>query len=84
MQLPSQTYLVDAYKRYAASAIAANILFRSLLGCAIPLFGAEMYDVLGLGWGNSLLGFLAVASIPMPFIFFKYGERLRERSKVKL
>ena len=32
-----QTYIVDAYTRYAASAIAATTLFRSLGGFAFPL-----------------------------------------------
>jgi hypothetical protein len=26
-----------------------------------------MYDALGLGWGNSLLGFIALALAPLPF-----------------
>jgi hypothetical protein len=37
-----------------------------------------MYKVLGLGWGNSLLGFIAIAFIPLPFIFYLYGQRIRE------
>jgi hypothetical protein len=36
-----------------------------------------MYNVLGLGWGNSLLGFVAVAMMPLPFLVMKYGEKLR-------
>ena len=37
-----QTYIVDAYTRYAASAIAATTLFRSLGGFAFPLFAPAM------------------------------------------
>ena len=37
-----QTYIVDAYTRYAASAIAATTLFRSLGGFAFPLFAIQM------------------------------------------
>jgi hypothetical protein len=37
---------------------------------------------LGYGWGNSLLGFLAIAiGVPAPFLFWFYGERLRARSQ---
>jgi hypothetical protein len=36
-----------------------------------------MYEALGLGWGNSVLGFVAVAFIPLPFLFYLYGERIR-------
>jgi hypothetical protein len=36
-----------------------------------------MYARLGLGWGNSLLGFIATAMSPLPIIFFIYGKRIR-------
>jgi hypothetical protein len=71
------TYLIDAYTIYSASAIAANTVLRSLLGALLPLAGPSMYDALGLGWGNSLLGFIALALVPTPFVFWKYGERIR-------
>jgi hypothetical protein len=36
-----------------------------------------MYDALDWGWGNSLLGFIALAGCGMPPLFWFYGERLR-------
>lgn len=36
-----------------------------------------MYTRLGLGWGNSLLAFIAIALLPIPFLFLRYGERIR-------
>ena len=71
------TYLVDAFTIYAASAMAANTVFRSLAGALLPLAGPKMYETLGLGWGNSLLGFIAVALCPLPIIFYIFGERIR-------
>jgi MFS family permease len=53
-------YLVDAFTIYAASALAANTVVRSIMGALLPLAGQSMYAALGLGWGNSLLGFIAV------------------------
>jgi hypothetical protein len=38
-----------------------------------------MYAKLGLGWGNSLLGFIAVGMIPASFLLLKYGEVLRKK-----
>jgi hypothetical protein len=70
-------YLVDGYTRYAASALAANTVVRSIAGAVLPLCALEMYNVLGLAWGNSLLGFIAVAMMPLPFLVMKYGEKLR-------
>ncbi|KAI0053811.1 multidrug resistance protein 4 [Auriscalpium vulgare] len=76
--LPIQLYLVDAFT-YAASALAAASVLRSLFGFAFPLFGAQMFDALGTGGGNSLLGGLAIVlGIPFPiWIYFK-GEDMRK------
>ncbi|KUJ08154.1 MFS general substrate transporter [Mollisia scopiformis] len=84
VMLPVQNYLVDAYTRYAASAIAAATILRSILGALLPLAGQPMYDKLGIGWGNSLLGFLALAMTPIPWVFWKYGERIRTRNPIDL
>jgi multidrug resistance protein len=76
-----QTYIVDSYTRYAASAIGAATVLRSLAGFGFPLFAPYMYARLGYGWGNSLLGFLAVAlGWPAPVLLWLYGEKLRKRS----
>jgi multidrug resistance protein len=76
-----QTYLVDAYTRYAASAIAATAVFRSLGGFAFPLFAPYMYSALGYGWGNTTLAFIGIAvGFPAPFILWYYGEALRKKS----
>jgi hypothetical protein len=77
-------YLVDAYTRYAASAMAAIRVLQSVVGAVLPLAGQPMYERLGLGWGNSVLGFIALVFIPVPWLFFKYGEALRTRYPVKL
>ena len=76
--MTASTYLVDAYTVYAASVTAAGTVLRSLVGALLPLAGNSMYNALGLGWGTSLLGFIAVAFIPVPFIFWVYGKRIRE------
>lgn len=79
-----QTYLVDAFTVHAASAIAANTVLRSIFGAVLPLSGLSMYDALGLGWGNSLLGFLSLAFIPVPILFRVYGERIRTSKKFQV
>ncbi|KAK5114781.1 hypothetical protein LTR85_010094 [Meristemomyces frigidus] len=76
-------YLVEAHLQYAASAIAAVTLARSIGGALLPLAGLKMYATLGLGWGNSLFGFIAIALIPVPLIILRYGEGLREKYQIK-
>ncbi|KAI4284302.1 MAG: hypothetical protein L6R38_001506 [Xanthoria sp. 2 TBL-2021] len=78
--LQSLNYLVDAYLMFAASAIAANTFLRSLCGAIFPLFATYMFNGLGVQWAGSLLGFVALALVPIPVIFWKYGARIRARS----
>lgn len=75
--LSIQTYIVDAFPLYAASATAAIAIWRSIVGALLPLAGLPMYQRLGVGWGNSLLGFIAVALVPVPLLLLRYGERVR-------
>lgn len=79
-QMPAQLYLVDLFgSQAAASALGANNLMRFLFSTFLPLVGPAMYETLGYGWGNTLLGFLALAFVPFPVFFYKYGERLRAK-----
>ncbi|KAL5527636.1 hypothetical protein ACEPAG_6437 [Sanghuangporus baumii] len=78
--LPIQLYLVDSF-RYAASAMAAAVVIRSVMGFAFPLFGQQMFDALHLGPGYSLLAGLAIViGIPFPIWIYYYGEKIRLRS----
>lgn len=74
-------YLTDSYLSYAASALAANTVCRSACGAAAPLFTNQMFTALGVGGGGSLIAGVACLLAPIPFIFFKYGEPIRKRSK---
>ncbi|KAL5355069.1 putative MFS multidrug transporter [Aspergillus floccosus] len=75
-----QVYLVDVYTHYAASALAATTVFRSLVATLLPLAGPSMYRNLGIAWGNSMLAFIALALIPIPIVFLRYGEAIRKNS----
>ncbi|KAI8944393.1 putative MFS multidrug transporter [Xylaria longipes] len=76
------SYLVDAFAIFAASALAATTVVRSILGALLPLAGQSLYEALGLGWGNSLLGFIAIVCIPVPLILVRYGENWRKKLDV--
>jgi hypothetical protein len=47
----------------------------------VPLAATPMYTRLGVAWASSLLGFLSLVMCIIPFIFFKYGEVIRSKSK---
>jgi MFS family permease len=77
-----QTYVIDAYTKYAASAVASITFLRSLAGFAFPLFAPNLYEALHYGWGNSVLAFVAIAlGVPSPILFWKYGAKLRAMSQ---
>ncbi|KAF7182646.1 hypothetical protein CNMCM7691_002307 [Aspergillus felis] len=85
VMMPAQLYLVDVFgSQAAASALGANNLLRYIFSTFLPLAGPSMYDALNYGWGNTLLGFLALAFVPGPLLFYRYGERLRARMSVTL
>ena len=79
--LSGMNYLIDSYTIYAASVLAANSVLRSLFGAAFPLFTNQMYSKLGIHWASSIPAFLALACLPAPFVFYKYGEAIRMKCK---
>jgi hypothetical protein len=79
--LSIMNYLIDAYVIYAASVLAANSVLRSLFGAGFPLFTTYMYKNLGIHWASSIPAFLALACVPFPFLFYKYGEPIRMKRK---
>jgi len=78
--LQSLNYIIDAYLMFAASAIAANTFLRSLAGAGFPLFSQYMFAAMGINWAGTMLGCVAVALVPIPVIFYKYGARIRQKS----
>lgn len=73
-------YLAGAYSIYAASALAGNAVIRSIAGGVLPLAGPKMYAAMTPQWAGTLLGLLEVAMIPIPFVFWRYGAKIRAKS----
>lgn len=85
VMIPGQIYLVDAFgAQGAASALAANLLIRCLFGAFLDLAADPLYHHLNVGWGNSVLAFITLAFTPVPWLFHKYGEAMRNRFPVDL
>ncbi|KAJ5875055.1 uncharacterized protein N7473_012402 [Penicillium subrubescens] len=82
--MSANTYLVDCYLVHAASVTAASTALRSLVGAVLPLAGPSMYSALGLGWGNSLLAFIALALCPVPLLFARYGAAIRTNARFQV
>lgn len=46
-----------------------------------PLFANQMLRGMGLQYAGLLLSLVALLGAPLPFLLFKYGERIRAKSK---
>ncbi|KAM0220178.1 hypothetical protein ACHAPQ_003135 [Fusarium lateritium] len=77
----ANNYLVDSYQHQAASALAAKTCIRSFWGAAVVLFTEQMYERLNDQWASTLLAFISLACCAIPFMFWKYGAKIRSRSK---
>lgn len=74
-------YLVDTFQMYAASAVAANTFLRSCFAAGFPLAVGPLYRNIGVGPGSSIFAGFATLLIPVPFVFYMYGKRIRATSK---
>jgi hypothetical protein len=74
-------YVIDFYGSNSASAMAAVSLIQSLFGGVFPLFGEDLYDVLGYGWGNSLIGFITLTlGLTALALLWRFGGQIRDWS----
>lgn len=74
-------YLVDTFTQYAASAVGANTFLRSCFAAAFPLLVKPMYGNLGVNYAATVTGGFAALMIPVPYIFYFYGKRIRRRGR---
>ena len=61
--------------------MAASSVLRSLVGGLAPLFSHKLYQKFDVGWAFSLLAFIALAFAPVPWIFYRYGDRWRKNER---
>ena len=76
----ASNYMAGCYGIYAASALAGNSVVRSLMGGGLPLAGSSMYRALTPQWAGTLLGLVQVVMIPIPFVFYFWGVKIRAKS----
>ncbi|GAA5976215.1 hypothetical protein JCM10908_005419 [Rhodotorula pacifica] len=74
-------YCSQSYPMYAASILAGNDLFRSVMASLFPLFGDKYFRALGVGPGCTLLAGVSALMVPLLYWIMKIGPRLRARSR---
>lgn len=75
------SYIVEVYEQFAASATAANVFVRCVVGCTSPLFGKALIDKLGLHWSMTLIAIIAVSLSPSSFLLMIWGKSLRAKGQ---
>lgn len=79
--LTAFNYLSDAYTLYASSALAGQSFVRNLVGGSFPFFAVKLYSGIGPNWASTIFACIGAVLAIVPFIAFKYGPKIRERSK---
>ncbi|GAA5844274.1 hypothetical protein JCM3766R1_002894 [Sporobolomyces carnicolor] len=74
-------YTADAYGEFSSSAIAGQGFLRNMFGASTPLFANYMFNGMGYQYAGLLLSLVACLAIPLPYILFIYGEKIRAKSK---
>lgn len=76
------SFTSDCYGENSSSAIAGQGLMRNSLGAVAPLFASQFFHNVGSQYAGLILAIAGTALTFIPFVMFKYGHALRQRSKL--
>ncbi|CAD0095794.1 unnamed protein product [Aureobasidium vineae] len=79
--ISSYQYIIDAYEIYAASALASITLIRYVAAGGMTVVGVPFYQNLGVHYTCTILACISAAMVPIPYLFYFYGHKIRARSK---
>lgn len=76
------SFTSDCYGENSSSAIAGQGLMRNTLGGVAPLFASQFFHNVGSQYAGLILAIFGTLLTFIPFVMFKYGHVLRDRSKL--
>ncbi|KAK5110953.1 hypothetical protein LTR62_005491 [Meristemomyces frigidus] len=74
-------YIIDSYEIYAASALASITLIRYVAAGSMVIVGIPFYENMGVPYTCTILGCLSCLLVPVPYLFYIYGPKIRSYSK---
>ena len=77
LYVSANSYIINFYLSYAASAIAAKTLMQSEIGVMVPLFVTPMFHNMVFQWAGFLLARLSILISPIPFVFYSWLQNDR-------
>ncbi|PSN67028.1 MFS general substrate transporter [Corynespora cassiicola Philippines] len=78
--ISSYQYIIDSYESYAASALASVTLIRYVAAGGMTVVGIPFYKNMGVHYTLTIMGCISVVLVPVPYLFYLYGRKLREWS----
>lgn len=79
--LSAYMYIIDSYEMYAASALTFVALVRYFAAGGMTVVGVPMYKNLGPRYALTILACISAAVVPIPYALFRWGPKVREKSK---
>jgi MFS family permease len=75
-------YQLSEFREFSASANGASRGIPYVLAFVFPIFAPDLYDALGYGWGNTVLGFVGFGvGAPMCGMLWVWGKKMREMGR---
>ncbi|KAG5732343.1 Polyamine transporter 1 [Termitomyces sp. T112] len=74
-------YTVESYGLMASSAVTGQSFARECFCGILALFGVQFYHDVGFEWASTILAILATLMGVFPFLFYRYGPTIRQRSR---
>ncbi|KAF3040602.1 hypothetical protein E8E11_007949 [Didymella keratinophila] len=79
--ISSYQYIIDSYEMYAASALTSVTLVRYATAGGMTVVGIPFYKNMGVHYTLTILGAISALLVPVPYLFYVYGKRIRGKSK---
>lgn len=74
-------YIISSYDIYSASALTSVTFIRYVVAGGLVEAAVPFYSNLGVHWTLTILGVISALLVPVPFAFYLYGHKIREKSK---
>ncbi|RAL12551.1 MFS transporter [Aspergillus homomorphus CBS 101889] len=79
--ISSYMYVIDAYDIYAASALGFMTVSRYCAAGGMTVVGVPFYQNMGVHWTLTILGAISALLVPVPYGFYRWGEKIRGWSR---
>ncbi|KAH7319204.1 major facilitator superfamily domain-containing protein [Rhexocercosporidium sp. MPI-PUGE-AT-0058] len=74
-------YIIGSYEIYAASTLASLTLIRYVAAGGMTVVGIPFYKNMGVPWTLIILSCISASIVPVPYISYYYGPKIRSWSK---